>query len=217
MRAEDFALRGLRRFVLPAVMFGVLLVTMVLAAFVSDSAAAPSPAQASVTVRPGNDRKFHPASVRVPVGTTVRWVFKSASAAAHQIWSYDGKNPTGPVSINGGTTLDGEVLGGTARTEYSHTFAKPGTYPYFCHDHYADGMVGEVVVLAAGQTTAPPVYLDNPPDGASTAAAPVAASPTDSPGRSNTGVIALGGVGVVVAAGVVFAATRRARGTKALG
>jgi plastocyanin len=73
---------------------------------------------------------FSPASITVPVGTTVTWTNKDA--APHTITSDDG------------TTFDSGNLANGAT--YSFTFTKAGTFAYHCAIH--SSMKGTVIVTA---------------------------------------------------------------------
>ncbi|MEW1773263.1 plastocyanin/azurin family copper-binding protein [Streptomyces sp. NPDC086777] len=63
---------------------------------------------------------FAPATLKVPVGTTVTWTNQDTDA--HTVTS------TGP-----GGPLHSAALG--THATYSHTFTKPGTYAYLCTIH----------------------------------------------------------------------------------
>jgi plastocyanin len=81
---------------------------------------------------------FRPAEVTVPAGGTVRWV--DDDATYHTVTSSaraDVRMPDGQFDA----VLD--VSGET----FTHTFAEPGTYPYYCQPH-AEFMAGTVVVVA---------------------------------------------------------------------
>jgi plastocyanin len=71
---------------------------------------------------------FAPATLTVPAGTKVTWV--NRDDAPHKVVSAGKTFPASPVLDTG----DG----------YSFSFAKPGTYDYFCSLH--PKMVGKIVV-----------------------------------------------------------------------
>ncbi len=71
---------------------------------------------------------FAPASVTVAPGTTVRWV--NRDDIPHTVVSDDK------------TTFKSKPL--DTDQEFSYTFTKPGTYPYFCSIH--PKMTGKIVV-----------------------------------------------------------------------
>lgn len=73
------------------------------------------------------DRSFAPASIDVPVGTTLTWV--NDSDRDHT------------VTAGGGSFDSGEMPPGA---RFSRTFDQPGSYEYFCAFH--SGMLGTVVV-----------------------------------------------------------------------
>ena len=70
---------------------------------------------------------FGPATLTVPVNSTVTWVNKDD--LPHTVASNDG--------VFKSKALDTD-------DKYSYTFSKPGTYPYFCSIH--PKMVGTIVV-----------------------------------------------------------------------
>jgi plastocyanin len=88
------------------------------------SARAPQPASAEVKV---DNFSFGPAILTVAVGTTVTWT--NRDDIPHTIVSTD--------KIFKSKVLDTDE-------KFSFTFAKPGTYPYFCSIH--PKMTGSVVV-----------------------------------------------------------------------
>jgi len=83
------------------------------------------------------DSAFDARTLTIPAGTTVAW--RNASKLPHS------------VKANNGMFTSGNLEPGGA---YSFTFAKPGTYTYYCEYHgSADGkgMAGTITVLAAAQ------------------------------------------------------------------
>jgi plastocyanin len=72
---------------------------------------------------------FGPATLTVPVGTTVAWINKDDI-------------PHTVVSTVDSKTLKSKVL--DADEKFSFTFSKSGTYPYFCSIH--PKMTGKVIV-----------------------------------------------------------------------
>lgn len=91
-----------------------------------------APATVHVTVL---DFNFHPASLSVPVGTTVVWTNK------------DPHQHTVTQSVDNGW---GSQLMDTGDT-FSHTFTRPGTYAYDCELH--PFMTGTVVVTPAATSS----------------------------------------------------------------
>ncbi len=75
---------------------------------------------------------FEPAKLTVKAGTEVMW----ALTGFHSVTGgKDGKpDPASPMKSEIGVPA------------YKVTFAKAGTYPYFCQPHYSLGMVGEILV-----------------------------------------------------------------------
>jgi plastocyanin len=75
-----------------------------------------------------SDNRFEPASLTVPVGTTVQWT--NHGKHGHTVTSDKGdwgSNELGPSGV------------------YSYTFSRPGTYTYHCKIH-ADQMRGTIIV-----------------------------------------------------------------------
>ena len=75
------------------------------------------------------DNRFTPPAIQVPAGTAVTWTFK------------DGLVPH-DVTGDGWRSGDPQRKG-----TFTHTFDRPGTYPYRCTVH--DGMDGRVVVTGS--------------------------------------------------------------------
>lgn len=86
----------------------------------------PPPVSSGVGVKIDNF-SFGPTTLKVTVGTTVTWTNRDDTP--HTVVSKDG-------------VFKSKVLD-TGET-FSYTFAKPGTFPYFCSIH--PKMTGEVVV-----------------------------------------------------------------------
>jgi plastocyanin len=70
---------------------------------------------------------FSPATITVPVGTTVRWT--NRDDIPHTVVNDDQKFASKALDTD---------------EQYSYTFTKPGTYGYFCSIH--PKMTGKVVV-----------------------------------------------------------------------
>jgi plastocyanin len=85
-----------------------------------------APATAEVKI---DNFSFGPATVRVAVGTTVTWT--NRDDIPHTV-----------VSTDDPRAFKSQVL--DTDEKFSYTFAKAGTYPYFCSVH--PKMVGTVVV-----------------------------------------------------------------------
>jgi amicyanin len=71
---------------------------------------------------------FGPPTLTVPVGATVTWT--NQDDVPHTVVSTDGKDIKSPV-------LDTDQ-------KFTHTFAQPGTYEYYCSIH--PKMTGKVIV-----------------------------------------------------------------------
>jgi plastocyanin len=104
----------------------------------------PAPGVADVTMTQGADFAFSPATLTVPLGTTVRWT--NATSAPHTVTAAGFDSGTIP---SGGT--------------YSHTFTQAGTFSYRCAFH--PNMTGTIVVSG---TATPPPSATPPPVSATT-------------------------------------------------
>ncbi|MGC1496552.1 MAG: pseudoazurin [Sulfitobacter sp.] len=82
---------------------------------------------------------FEPASLRIAVGDTVKFL---ASDKSHNAESVDGMAPAGAASFKGKINEEVEV-----------TLTEPGFYGVKCKPHYAMGMV---MVIAVGDASAAP-------------------------------------------------------------
>lgn len=92
----------------------------------------------TVEVLATDNFRFQPATVTIPPGTTVRW--RSTSSVEHS------------VTPDQGTEWQGTDLDSSGDT-FEHTFMTPGTYPYHCVYHLAQGMTGTVVVQAGASSS----------------------------------------------------------------
>src|SRR5262245_1300632 len=99
--------------------------------------AAPRAATQNVTIK---DNLFDPKTITVNVGDTVMWMDQGQNE--HTVTADNGSFESGDLKV-------GE------KTSFSFTFAKAGTFAYHCKYHGAMGMVGTVVVQAAGASAAP--------------------------------------------------------------
>ena len=82
--------------------------------------AAPALAAATATAVAIDNFSFAPATLTIPVGTTVRWT--NHDDDAHTVASADGPKVLSSPPLDTGDS-------------YDFTFAKPGTYRYFCSIH----------------------------------------------------------------------------------
>ena len=85
---------------------------------------------------------FEPAEVHVPAGTTVEWV--NDNPITHTVTS--GAYEVGADGLRTAEEPDGTFDGDLAAQgdTFTHTFAEPGTYTYFCSIH--KGMNATLVV-----------------------------------------------------------------------
>jgi plastocyanin len=96
----------------------------------------------TVTVGPGGDLRFEPATITVHAGDTVRWHWGSSG---HNVVSGSGATADGTFCSPSDQNCGSAPLSNSGTT-YEHTFTTPGTFPYFCSVHQSFGMTGEVVV-----------------------------------------------------------------------
>jgi len=88
--------------------------------------------------------KYDPASLTIPVGTTVTWqnagtmVHSATFDPAKAVNKPDAALPSGVQPFDSGLLQPGQ--------SWSHTFTVAGTYKYFCVPHEALGMTGEIIV-----------------------------------------------------------------------
>jgi plastocyanin len=112
----------------PAVLGLAMLALLTLAGCGRSSTAATPPDQppvTGITTIQLHDRRFQPAAVQLPAGTTVTWQFTDG----HRKHNVTGDGWSSPLQ--------------STRT-YTHTFNRPGAYAYRCTLH--PGMEGRVVV-----------------------------------------------------------------------
>lgn len=170
---------------------------------------------AALTIR---DFSFSPATLTIPVGTTVAVTNEGESA---HTWSSD----PGEQTWNSGNLDPG--------ASYSVTFSASGTFSYHCNIH--SFMTGTIVVTGgppiSPPSTAPPVTTTpvtpaavtpatgtpSPPPPSGAAAAPIGARPTALPhtGASKSTVLAASAVALtLLGAALMFVAStmRRRRG-----
>jgi plastocyanin len=84
---------------------------------------------------------YKPAKLTITAGSTVTW--HQMDPGVHTVTSGSVSQDGGSVSIHPDGAFDsGELATGTT---FSHTFAAPGTYRYFCRIHPAT-MHGEITV-----------------------------------------------------------------------
>lgn len=99
-------------------------------------------------------RAFAPARIVVAEGDTVTWTVTNAIGEPHTVTS--GR----PAAADKGSVFNSQTADPDLSklkdkgATFSFTFAKAGTFAYFCVVHPVD-MTGEVVVLAPGQAPPP--------------------------------------------------------------
>jgi len=111
----------------------VLIIAILLAAFAvgglpaRTSAATPDEKSASEVAVKIDNFSFTPATITVPVGTTVRWT--NRDDIPHTVVSDDKTFKSKPLDTD---------------EQFTYTFIKPGTYTYFCSIH--PKMTAKVIV-----------------------------------------------------------------------
>jgi plastocyanin len=127
----------------------------------------------SVSILDGNSQsafRFSPSSITVGAGETVTWTNNGSAPEGHDISG---------SGLGSGTLHTGQ--------SYSHTFASPGTFSYFCSIH--PFMKGTVTVQAASSSGG---GAGGPND--QTATPPTGTSPT-APGSESAAVTSAGAAG----------------------
>ena len=89
---------------------------------------------------------FSPSSLTIRVGDTVQW---SWSSGGHTVTSGSQCSADGQFCSPSDSNCASALPSNQGAT-YSHTFSTAGTFPYFCIPHCGFGMVGTIVVEAAG-------------------------------------------------------------------
>jgi len=141
--------------------------------------------------------KWEPANVTVPVGGTV--TFKISGGAPHPVKS--GQPPSGDNSFDASKCQLAQMSANGDSCKV--TFAKAGSYPFFCEVHYASGMTGTITV-GSGKTGGG-AQATTTTAGGSVVSTPSAASGTTpaKPGVYWLGYLLLGG-GVLLAVAAVI-------------
>ena len=142
---------------------------LVVPVFVSSPASA---ADQTVTVGPGGDNRFDPATVTIDKGDTVTWQW--ASGARHTVTSTSS-------NWHKNTSLGPQDL--TLTTTY--TFTKDGTYTYHCTIHPA--MTGRVIVGKPAPSPTPTHTPSRTPPPPSSTPPPSSPSQSASPDVTPTG------------------------------
>jgi len=95
-----------------------------------------------VHVGPEGGFTFAPSSLTIQAGDTVRWVW---SSGGHSVVSGSDGNADGRFCSPSNTGCTNPPLSDSGAT-YDHTFAQPGTFPYYCSVHFSIGMTGTITV-----------------------------------------------------------------------
>jgi len=95
------------------------------------------------TVMVGQDGlTFTPARLTINVGDTVRWVW---ATGGHSVVSGTDGTADNQFCSPGNTGCANPPLS-NAEATYRHTFANPGSFPYYCSVHFSLGMTGTITV-----------------------------------------------------------------------
>lgn len=105
-----------------ALLLALVTLTRMPEMFADPAAVPPSPVQVTI-----DNFAYAPATVTIPLGTSVRWV--NRDDIPHNVVSKD-------------KSFKSKVL--DTHEEFTYTFSQPGTYSYFCSIH--SWMAGKVIV-----------------------------------------------------------------------
>ena len=100
----------------------------------SESSAPPAAAGAEVLDIAIADNSFTPATITVPVGTTLVWTH--GGERQHTVTAESGEFNSGILEQN---------------AIFEHTFDQPGVYPYYCEIHGGAGGAGMSAVITVGE------------------------------------------------------------------
>lgn len=156
----------------------------------------------------GDTQQFFPPTITIREGDTVRWHTRVRTPHTVTFGPFPAgrpfpgnpaiDTPARPAAAYAGEGYWNSGLLGVERpagTDWSLSFARPGTFAYYCTLHASQGHRGEVVVL--------------PREAAATPSTPVAPRPPDTgSGRAHSALaplVALGSVAVVLAAAAALA------------
>ncbi|WP_227373706.1 plastocyanin/azurin family copper-binding protein [Haladaptatus halobius] len=92
----------------------------------------------TVTVGPDGTLQFDPAGARISSGATITWVWESNT---HNVIP-----ESQPDEANWKGTPGAPSKRYDSGYTYSHTFATPGMYEYYCQPHKSAGMTGKLIV-----------------------------------------------------------------------
>lgn len=102
-------------------------------------------------VQMADGHRFDPETITIEAGATVTFV--NGNSEAHTVTAHDDSIPRGgDYFASGGFESEEAARANLARglmrsgDELTVTFARPGTYRYFCIPHERDGMTGTIVV-----------------------------------------------------------------------
>ncbi len=151
------------------------------------------------------DNVFVPEEITIAVGDSIE--FQNTGRAPHTATAEDGSFDTGNLNAGQSRTI---------------SFSKAGTIEYICIYHEAIGMVGTIVVEAAGTASPSPApaaaaAVPSPQPSPSPEPEPkevtAVAAVEDSPGAPKYGPLVVGGAGLLAAAalaGLGFSKNRKA-------
>jgi plastocyanin len=96
----------------------------------------------TVTVGPGGQLIFDPATLTIKVGDTVHWVWATSGHSVVSGTNGTADNQFCSPSNTGCANPPLSLMNAT----YEHTFTTAGTFPYYCSVHFALGMTGTITV-----------------------------------------------------------------------
>lgn len=120
-----------------------------------------SAAQTNVTVGANFSDTFSPSTVSISVNDSVVWnwaaTFHSTTSGTNGVHGDDNGVPSG--------LWDTGLIFSTPFS-FTNTFTSAGVFSYYCSEHYAFGMTGQVIVTGSASQSPPTLAITNPLNGA---------------------------------------------------
>ena len=85
------------------------------------------------TIEATASNTFNPSNLTISAGTSVRWINVTPGSVLHTV-TPDGHTEWSAANLS------------TEGATFTHTFATPGTYAYYCEPHVGVGMTGTITV-----------------------------------------------------------------------
>jgi len=115
----------------------------------------------NVSVGPGFTDTFSPSIVSISVNDSVIWnwagTFHSTTSGTNGVPGDDNGVPSG--------LWDSGIIFSTPFS-FTNTFTSAGVFSYYCSEHYAFGMTGQVIVTGSTSQSPPTLAITNPLNGA---------------------------------------------------